>query len=207
MARKLSGGRLVVASHNAGKVREINALIGQFGFEAVSAQSLGLPEPEETGTTFLANAEIKAVSAATTSGLPSLADDSGLAVDVLDGEPGIYSARWAGPSKDFSFAMEEVRRAIEKTGADPVGQTARFICALCLCWPDGHCEAFEGQVEGTLTFPQRGERGFGYDPVFVPRGHNITFGEMDPDRKHAMSHRANAFSQLVENCFGEPDSA
>jgi len=203
MARRLTGEKLVVASHNPGKVREINDLIMPFGLAAVSAGELGLPEPEETGTTFRANAELKARSAADAAGLPALADDSGLAVDVLDGEPGIYSARWAGPGKDFGVAMEKVRDAIVRAGAAPEGQPARFVCALSLCWPDGHCETFQGTVEGSLTFPPRGTKGFGYDPIFVPDGHEIAFGEMAPEKKHAMSHRADAFAQLVAACFDQ----
>lgn len=206
MARRLSAGRLVVASHNPGKIVEINDLISPFGLEAVSAGELGLPEPEETGVTFRENAELKARAAAEGANLPALADDSGLAVDVLNGDPGIYSARWAGPNKDFALAMEKVRDAIAETGAEPGGQAAQFVCALSLCWPDGHCETFQGTVAGTLAFPPRGNRGFGYDPVFVPDGHTITFGEMAPDKKHAMSHRADAFAQLVAHCLDGIDA-
>ncbi len=190
-------GRLVIASHNPGKVREIAELVAPFGIEAVSAGELGLPEPEETGTTFAANAELKALAAAIGADLPALADDSGLVVPALDGAPGIYSARWAGPDKDFSEAMRRVEREL----GDSPDRRARFVCALALAWPDGSVEVFEGRVEGELTFPPRGERGFGYDPIFVPRdraaaGDRRTFGEMDPADKHAISHRARAFAQL-----------
>ena len=194
--RKLSPGRLVIASHNAGKVREIAELLGPYGIEPVSAGALGLPEPDETGTTFIANAELKALQAADLSGLPALADDSGLCVDALGGEPGIFSARWAGPEKDFGVAMRTVHEAIEARGPD-AGHDAHFICALALAWPDGHVEVFEGRVDGLIVWPPRGTKGFGYDPVFQPLGHDITFGEMDPAAKHGMSHRADAFRQLV----------
>lgn len=197
MARHFEGNRLVVASHNPGKVREIKDLLAPFGVEVVSAGELNLPEPEETGTTFRANAELKALAAARASGVPALSDDSGLAVAALDGAPGIYSARWAGPEKDFLAAMKRVHRELD--GKDD--RRACFICALCLAWPDGHCETFEGRVDGTLVWPPRGDKGFGYDPIFRPEGHAITFGEMEPARKHAMSHRARAFDQLVAHCF------
>lgn len=197
MARRFEGGRLVVASHNAGKVREIRDLLAPFGADVVSAGELNLPEPEETGTTFAANAELKAVAAAKASGLPALSDNSGLAVAALGGAPGIYSARWAGPSKDFGLAM----RRIEDELAGHDDRRAHFVCALTLAWPDGHCETFEGRVDGTLVWPPRGDRGFGYDPVFQPEGHAITFAEMEPVAKHAMSHRARAFALLVAACF------
>ncbi len=200
MTRKLSPGRLVIASHNAGKVREIAELLGPHGMEPVSAGALGLPEPEETGTTFIANAELKALASATASGLPALADDSGLCVSALGGDPGIYSARWAGEAKDFSLAMARIHQALEAVGPD-APRDAHFICALSLAWPDGHVESFEGRVDGSLVWPPRGEKGFGYDPIFVPQGHAITFAEMDPAAKHAMSHRADAFRQLVEAVF------
>lgn len=196
MSRKLAPGKLVIASHNEGKVREIRALLAPFGIEPVSAASLDLPEPEETGTTFIANAELKARAAADLSGLPALSDDSGLVVEALNGDPGIYSARWAGPTKDFSLAMRLVNEKLEALGPD-AGRDAHFICALSLAWPDGHIESFEGRVDGTLVWPPRGDRGFGYDPMFQPLGHDISFGEMDPDAKHAMSHRADAFAKLV----------
>lgn len=193
MRRELFGARLVIASHNAGKVREIAELLSPFSLEVVSAAELGLPEPAETGTTFAANAEIKALAAAIGSGQPSLADDSGLAVSALDGEPGIYSARWAGPDKDFGLAM---RRVQERLDGNP-DRRADFVCALALAWPDGEVEVFEGRVEGEVVWPPRGERGFGYDPIFVPAGDSRTFGEMPPAEKHAVSHRARAFAQLV----------
>jgi len=199
MSRRFTGGRLVLATHNAGKVREIAELLAPFAVDVVSAGSLGLPEPEETGTTFRANAELKAHAAAAAANLPALADDSGLVVDALGGAPGIYSARWAGPTKDFAVAMQRVEQELH----DAQKPTARFVCALSLAWPDGVCDTFEGTVEGTLTFPPRGTQGFGYDPIFIPTGHAITFGEMAPDKKHAMSHRAHAFHQLVAACFGK----
>lgn len=197
MSRRFAGAKLVIASHNAGKVREIGELLAPYGVEVVSAGALNLPEPEETGTTFVANAELKAHAAAQAAGLPALADDSGLAVDALGGDPGIYSARWAGPSKDFHAAMALVN---DKVGTDP-NRRARFVCALALAWPDGRCETFEGVVEGELVWPPRGGQGFGYDPMFQPLGHAETFGEMDPDAKHAISHRADAFRKLVAACF------
>ncbi|HTH15851.1 MAG TPA: RdgB/HAM1 family non-canonical purine NTP pyrophosphatase [Magnetospirillum sp.] len=197
MSRHFSSGKLVIASHNAGKVREIGELLAPFGVEVVSAGELGLPEPEETGTTFVANAELKAHAAAKAANLPALADDSGLAVDALGGDPGIYSARWAGPSKDFAAAMALVNG---KLGANS-DRNARFVCALALAWPDGHCETFEGVVAGDLVWPPRGAQGFGYDPMFQPKGHQITFGEMEPQAKHDISHRADAFRKLVAACF------
>jgi XTP/dITP diphosphohydrolase len=196
-SRKFAGGRLVIATHNPGKRREIAELLADFDADVVSAGDLGLPEPEETGTTFTANAELKARAAAEASGLPALADDSGLAVTALDGAPGIYSARWGGPDKDFMAAMTRV----EKELGDAADRSARFVCALSLCWPDGHIETFEGEVRGTLVWPPRGERGFGYDPMFIADGHELTFGEMEPDAKHAISHRADAFHKLVAACF------
>lgn len=200
--RRFTGTRLVIASHNAGKVREIAELLAPFGVEVAAARDLGLSEPEETGASFLANAELKARAAAIASGLPALADDSGLAVDALGGRPGIYSARWAGASRDFRTAMERVNRELAYAGAkDPAARRAHFVCALSLCWPDGHCESFEGKVFGTIVWPPRGSKGFGYDPVFQPAGEVVTFGEMEPERKHAMSHRADAFRQLVAACF------
>lgn len=201
MTRKFEGGKLVVASHNPGKVREIGDLLAPFGIETVSAGALGLDEPEETGDTFRANAELKALAAAKAANLPALADDSGLCVNALNGAPGIHSARWAGPSKDFEFAMEKLRRGMLEAG--PVDVGAHFICGLALAWPDGHVEYFEGRVDGELTWPPRGDKGFGYDPIFIPDGHDITFGEMEPQAKHAMSHRADAFRQLVNACFAK----
>ena len=202
--RKLAPGKLVIASHNEGKVREIRALLAPYGMEPVSAGSLGLPEPDETGTTFVANAELKAMQAADLSGLPALADDSGLCVEALGGEPGIFSARWAGSSKDFGLAMELVEKNIADravAGEPAPSRDAHFVCALALAWPDGHVEWFEGRVDGTLVWPPRGKNGFGYDPMFLPNGHEETFGEMDPAAKHAMSHRADAFRQLVAAVF------
>ena len=195
--RPFQGGQLVVASHNAGKVREIKDLLAPYSAEVISAGDLGLPEPEETGTTFTANAELKARAAAIAANAVALADDSGLAVTALNGAPGIYSARWAGPDKDFDLAMTK----IESELGDATDRSAKFICALALAWPDGHCETFEGTVSGSLVFPPRGESGFGYDPIFVPDGHSITFAEMDPDKKHSISHRADAFAKLVDACF------
>lgn len=199
--RKLEPGRLVIASHNQGKVREIRELLGPFGLEPVSAGELGLDEPEETGTTFIANAELKARAAAEASGLPALADDSGLAVDVLDGAPGIYSARWAGETKDFAIAMRKVHEAMEEIAGEEDTDAAHFVCALSLVWPDGHVENFEGKVFGRITWPPRGQKGFGYDPIFQPAGHEISFAEMEPAEKHSMSHRADAFRQLVDACL------
>ncbi|MDH7974837.1 RdgB/HAM1 family non-canonical purine NTP pyrophosphatase [Sphingomonas sp. AR_OL41] len=193
--RKLAPGKLVIASHNAGKVREIRALLGPYGIEPVSAADLDLPEPEETGTTFVANAELKAMQAADLSGLPALADDSGLCVDALGGEPGIFSARWAGPDKDFGLAMRLVEERL--TAIDDAPRDAHFVCALALAWPDGHVEWFEGRVDGTLVWPPRGEHGFGYDPMFLPEGEPLTFGEMAPEAKTPLTHRAAAFRQLV----------
>ena len=195
--RRFEGGRLVVASHNPGKVREIRELLAPYSADVISAGELDLPEPEETGTTFTANAELKARAAARASNSVALADDSGLAVSALEGAPGIYSARWAGPSKDFDVAMARIEAEL----GDAADRSAHFVCALTLAWPDGHCVTFEGTVHGTLTFPQRGALGFGYDPIFIPEGHSITFAEMDPDKKHQMSHRADAFAKLVAACF------
>lgn len=201
MARRLTEKRIVVASHNAGKVREINELLHPFGLEAVSAADLNLPEPEETEDSFIGNALLKARAAARASGLPALSDDSGLAVDALDGAPGIHSARYAGPDRDFDYAMARLNRDMTASGRPE--QTARFICALALVWPDGEEAAFEGKVEGEITFPPRGAQGFGYDPVFQPLGHAISFGEMDPAEKHGMSHRADAFRQLIAACLSD----
>jgi XTP/dITP diphosphohydrolase len=198
--RKLAPGKLVIASHNPGKVREIRALLGPYGIDPVSAAELDLPEPEETGVTFVANAELKALQAADLSGLPALADDSGLCVEALNGDPGIFSARWAGEGKDFALAMRRVHDRLEALPPE-TGRDAHFICALALAWPDGHVEWFEGRVDGTLAWPPRGGQGFGYDPMFVPHGHDVTLGEMDPEAKHAMSHRAHAFRQLVAAVF------
>jgi XTP/dITP diphosphohydrolase len=204
--RKLEPGKLVIASHNEGKVREIAALLGPYGIEPVSAAELDLPEPAEIGVSFAENADLKARQAADLSGLPALADDSGLCVEALDGAPGIHSARWAVPGdtgngdtqagRDFGLAMRRVQERLEAVGPE-ASRVAHFVCALALCWPDGHCEWFEGRVDGCLVWPPRGDRGFGYDAMFVPAGHDITFGEMDPDEKHRISHRADAFRKLV----------
>ena len=194
------GTRIVVASHNQGKVREINALIEPHGLSAVSAAELGLPEPVEDGKTFAANALIKAQAAAKASGLLALSDDSGLAVNALNGDPGIYSARWAGEEKDFGLAMRNVEEALQAKNASD--RSAHFVCALCLCTPDGEHEIHEGRVDGKMIWPPRGENGFGYDPSFLPDGYDITFGEMDPDAKHKISHRARAFALLMAKHFG-----
>lgn len=188
----------MVASHNEGKVREIRALLEPFGVKTLSAAELDLDEPEETGLTFAANAQLKAHAAAKASGYTALADDSGLAVDALDGEPGIHSARWAGEPRNFDSAMARVDNELTARGAlEPVERKARFVCSLCLAHPDGTLETFNGTVEGTIVWPPRGTHGFGYDPIFEPNGEAITFGEMEPARKHAMSHRADAFDRLV----------
>jgi XTP/dITP diphosphohydrolase len=195
--RHFDGGELVLASHNPGKLREIADLLRPFAVAVVAAGALGLPEPEETGATFEANAELKALAAARASGRPALADDSGLSVPALDGEPGIYSARWAGPDKDFALAMKKVEDRL----AGNRDRRAFFVAALSLAWPDGHVETFRGEAHGTLVWPPRGGRGFGYDPMFLPIGGRQTFGEMEPDAKHAISHRAVAFRKLIEACF------
>ncbi len=192
--------KLVIATHNPGKLREIQELLAPLGINCVGAAELGLPEPEEIGNTFVDNADLKAREAADLSGLPALADDSGLAVDALHGLPGIFSARWAedeAGNRDFNRAMDRVWREIEAAGED-AGHDAHFACALSLAWPDdGQVQSFEGRVDGTLTWPPRGDRGFGYDPMFVPVGYDQTFGEIDPEVKHRISHRADAFRKLV----------
>lgn len=189
--------KLVIASHNPGKVREIADLLRPHGVEAVGAAALGLAEPAETGHSFAENAALKARAAARAAKLPALADDSGLTVAALNGAPGIYSARWAGPNRDFAIAMRKVEDALKGQH----DRRAAFIAALALAWPDGACRVFEGKVEGTLVWPPRGAKGFGYDPIFVPAGHMITFGEMEPEAKHAISHRARAFAKLIKACF------
>jgi XTP/dITP diphosphohydrolase len=202
-------GRLVIASHNPGKLREMREMLADYGVTAVSAAELGLTEPEETGTSFRENAAIKAVSAAQASGLPSFADDSGLVVEALGGEPSIHSARWAGPDRDFGRAMAELERRLAACGADsPKKRAAYFVSALCVAWPDGHVEEFEGRVDGQIVFPRRGDKGFGYDPVFLPNGFERTFGEMSREEKHGLppigrglSHRARAFLKLAEACL------
>ena len=198
MPRPFTDDRLVIASHNQGKVEEISALLMPFRIAALAGASLGIPEPEETGDSFEANAALKAGAAAQASGLPALADDSGLVVPALGGAPGIYSARWAGPTKDFRIAMERVHREL-----DEQDRSALFVAVLALAWPDGDLELFRGEVAGALVWPPRGERGFGYDPMFVPEGRTETFGETEPAQKHRISHRARAFAKLVEACFGE----
>jgi XTP/dITP diphosphohydrolase len=205
-------GRLVIATHNPGKLTEMRELLALYGVEATSAAELGLAEPEETGTSFRANARIKAEAAAQASGQPAFADDSGLAVDALGGEPGIHSARWAGPTKDFAGAMARIDAMLRERGANAPGErTAHFVSALCVAWPDGHVEEFEAKVDGTLVFPPRGSKGFGYDPMFLPDGFAQTFGEMTSDDKHGLppkgrglSHRARAFLELAEACLERP---
>jgi XTP/dITP diphosphohydrolase len=209
MARKLSG-RVVLATHNSGKLKEMRELLAPHGVEVVSAGELGLPEPEENGTTFEANAKIKAEAAARASSLPAFADDSGLAVAALGGAPGIYSARWAGASKDFTRAMRVVEEKLHEADAKlPEQRKAAFVSALCVAWPDGETVSFEGRVEGTLVWPPRGTAGFGYDPMFLPDGKTKTFGEMTAEEKHGLpphgeglSHRARAFLKLAEACLG-----
>ena len=198
MTVDIPGNRIVIASHNAGKVREIRDLLDPLGLSVVSAGELGLEEPEETGETFAANAELKARFVAEGSGLPALSDDSGLAVSALDGAPGVHSARWAGAERDFGHAMEKLERAL----AGKVDRSAYFVCALCLAFPGGGAEVFEGRIDGDLVWPPRGDKGFGYDPIFRPEGHDITFGEMEPAAKHAMSHRARAFAKLLAHLGG-----
>ncbi len=200
--RRFEGDRLVIATHNSGKLREISALLAPFGVEIIGAAALGLEEPEETEDTFAGNARIKAHFAAKASGLPALSDDSGIAVDALDGAPGVYTADWAetGNGRDFPMAMAKVWNLLEEQCA-PEPRRASFNATLCLAWPDGHDELFVGQVAGRIVWPMRGEEGFGFDPIFQPDGHQVTFGEMDPAKKHAMSHRADAFAKLVAGCF------
>jgi len=193
---QFAGDRLLIASHNRGKVEEISSLLAPFSIQAVAAVSLGIPEPDETGDSFEANAMLKATAAAETSGMPALSDDSGLVVPALGGAPGIYSARWAGPAKDFHVAMERVQQ--ELGGKD---RSAMFVAVLALAWPAGGIQLFRGEVAGTLTWPPRGDRGFGYDPIFVPLGGTETFGEMNPAEKHKISHRARAFAKLVDSCL------
>lgn len=201
--------RLVIATHNPGKLAEMRDLLAPYGIEAISAGELHLKEPDETGMTFRDNARIKAEAAAQATGLPAFADDSGLAVDALDGEPGIHSARWAGPDRNFYRAMEAIEQRLRECGATaPDRRKAHFISALCVAWPDGHAEEFEARVAGTLVWPARGDKGFGYDPMFLPDGHDRTFGEMESQEKHGLpprgkglSHRARAFLKLAEACL------
>ena len=211
--RKLDTKTIIVASHNAGKIREIEDLIGPFGFSAKSAAELNFEEPDETGTTFEENATIKALASAKASGLPALSDDSGLVIDALDGAPGVYTANWAETAdgtRDFAMAMEKVEKALAEKGVTEArDRTARFVSVLCLAWPDGHTELFRGEVEGHVVWPPRGQKGFGYDPVFQPEGYETTFGEMSAEEKHgwkpgdaaALSHRARAFKIFVETCL------
>jgi XTP/dITP diphosphohydrolase len=196
MPVRFTGDRVVIASHNPGKVEEIATLLAPFAIDALSAAALGIPEPEETGDSFEANAALKARAAAEGTALPALADDSGLVVPALGGAPGIYSARWAGPAKDFWMAMERVQRELGDRD-----RSAAFVAVLALVWPDAGIELFRGEVRGSLTWPPRGDRGFGYDPMFVPADTALTFGEMDPAEKHLVSHRARAFAKLVDGCF------
>jgi len=200
--RKFEGRQLVLASHNAGKLREIAALLAPFGIEVTSAADHGLAEPEETESTFAGNARIKAHVAAKGTSLPALSDDSGIAVEALDGAPGVYTADWAETpqGRDFAMAMEKLWTRLEEIDA-PSPRRAAFCCTLCLAWPDGHDEIFEGRVEGQVVWPMRGAQGFGFDPIFLPDGETETFGEMDPEKKHGMSHRADAFRKLVDGCF------
>jgi XTP/dITP diphosphohydrolase len=202
-------GKLVIATHNPGKLAEMRELLAPYGIDAISAGELGLAEPEETGTTFRANAQIKAEAAANAARLPSFADDSGLCIDALDGQPGIHSARWAGESRNFTEAMQRIERLMQERGARAEAQRkAHFVSALCVAWPDGHLEEVEARVDGTLIWPPRGTKGFGYDPVFMPDGYDRTFGEMSSEEKHglpprglALSHRARAFIKLAELCL------
>jgi XTP/dITP diphosphohydrolase len=204
-------GRLVIATHNPGKLVEMRDLLSVYGVEAVSAGELGLPEPDETGTTFRSNARIKAEAAARAANMPAFADDSGLAVDALGGDPGIYSARWAGPDKDFRAAMNKIQSLLVERGAKaPEQRRGHFVSALCVAWPDGHVEEFEATVDGTIVWPPRGTLGFGYDPLFKPDGHDRTFGEMPSEEKHGLpphgrglSHRARAFLKLAEACLSQ----
>jgi XTP/dITP diphosphohydrolase len=204
-------GQLVIATHNNGKLVEMRELLAPFGITATSASELNLPEPEETGETFRANARIKAEAAAQATNLPSFSDDSGLVVDALNGQPGIYSARWAGPEKDFNAAMLRIDTMLRERGAlTPERRTAHFVSALCVAWPDGHLEEFEARVEGHIVWPPRGTKGFGYDPFFLPDGYTTTFGEMSSEQKHGLpplglglSHRARAFVKLAEACLGK----
>ena len=197
--RLFTENKLVIATHNDGKMREIEALFASFDFTTLSAKGLGLTEPDETEHSVIGNAVLKARAAALTSNTAALADDSGLSVAALDGAPGVYSARWAGPNRNFNVAMKAVEEALLKIQSDDT--RAEFICALALVWPDGHTVCVEGKIQGILKFPARGILGFGYDPIFQPYGHKISFGEMDPDVKHAISHRADAFAKLISRCF------
>jgi XTP/dITP diphosphohydrolase len=208
LPRQLTGS-VVIATHNPGKLREIRDLLSPYGIDTQSAGELGLPEPKETGTTFAENARIKALAAARATERPAFADDSGLVVDALGGEPGVHSARWAGPDKDFRDAMNKIQTLLIERGArEPAHRRAHFIAALCLAWPDGHVEEFEGRVDGVAVWPPRGDKGFGYDPLFKPDGFDRTFGEMNAEEKHGLppksqglSHRARAFIKLAAACL------
>ena len=209
MTRRIGSGSLVIATHNAGKLKEISALLAPYGVKCISAGSLGLPEPPETGTTFIQNALIKARAAAEASGLPALADDSGLSVEALDGRPGVYTADWAerqhfegAAGRDWYMAMGKVEGMLQEKGPD-TDRSCAFHCVLALAWPDGETAVYEGSAPGTLTWPPRGEMGFGYDPVFIPKGRDQTFAEIAPEEKHAISHRADAFAKLVSEQFGD----
>ena len=211
MSHRPIAGRLVIATHNPGKLAEMRDLLALYGVDAISAGELGLPEPEETGASFRANARIKAEAAAKASNLPAFADDSGLTVDALDGQPGIHSARWAGPDKDFRFAMNKIQSLLMERGAKAAERRrGHFVSALCVAWPDGHVEEFEATVDGTVVWPPRGTLGFGYDPLFLPDGQTQTFGEMSAEEKHGLpprgrglSHRARAFLKLAGACLGK----
>ncbi|PWL19314.1 non-canonical purine NTP pyrophosphatase, RdgB/HAM1 family [Falsochrobactrum shanghaiense] len=217
--KALEKGKLIVASHNAGKLREFDGLLGPFGFEVSSVAALGLPEPDETGTTFEENAYIKAFAAAEATGLPALSDDSGIMIDALDGAPGVYTADWAQKAdgtRDFAMAMQKVEDLLQEKGATtPEKRKARFVSVICLAWPDGEAQYYRGEVEGTLVWPPRGDKGFGYDPVFLPDGYEKTFGEMEADEKHgwkpgdasALSHRARAFKLFAEKTLGTVSDA
>jgi XTP/dITP diphosphohydrolase len=213
MTRRRITGRLVIATHNPGKLVEMRDLLAIYGIEAVSAGELGLPEPDETGTTFRANARIKAEAAALASQIPAFADDSGLVVDALGDDPGIYSARWAGPDKDFRLAMNKIQSLLVERGAkSDERRRGHFVSALCVAWPDGHVEEFEATVDGIIVWPPRGTLGFGYDPLFKPDGHDRTFGEMPAEEKHGLpprgkglSHRARAFLKLADACLAKPE--
>ena len=207
MSRRIGSGKLVIATHNAGKLKEISALLDPFGVDCISAGSLGLPEPAETGTTFVENALIKARAAAEASGMQALADDSGLSVAALDGRPGVYTADWAerqwfegDAGRDWYMAMGKVEGILQAQGAE-APRDAWFCCVLAIAWPDGDHAVYEGRIDGSLTWPPRGKMGFGYDPVFVPTGREQTFAELDPAEKHAISHRADAFAKLVADQF------
>ncbi len=208
MTRRIGSGTLVIATHNAGKLKEIGALLEPYGVKCISAGSLGLPEPKETGTTFVQNALLKAHAAAEASGLAALADDSGLSVAALDGRPGVYTADWAerqwfegDPGRDWYMAMGKVEGMLQAKGSE-TPRDAWFSCVLAIAWPEGESAVYEGRVDGALTWPPRGTMGFGYDPVFVPSGRSVTFAELDPDEKHRISHRADAFAKLVAEQFG-----